>query len=89
MEWSGLPLAAAPNARSIDGKEAVRMVLMKVHRWFYQDPTTGEWRLTPHTMSAAQVSRVHPEAKVVPWTEEPRMIGGEPFYAEMPSRAAA
>jgi hypothetical protein len=40
-------------------------------------------------MSEAGVRRVHPEAKGLPWTEETRMIGNEPFCAEMPLRAAA
>lgn len=65
------------------------MVLMKVHRWFYRDPTTGEWRLTPHTMSEAEIRRAHPEAKVMPRTEETRAIGGGPFCAEIPLRATA
>jgi hypothetical protein len=62
---------------------------LKVRRWFYRDPTTGEGRLTPHTMSEAGVRRVHPEAKGVPRTEETRATGGGPFCAEMPLRATA
>lgn len=33
------------------------MVLMKVRRWFYRDPTTGEWRLKSYTVSEAEVRR--------------------------------
>ncbi len=65
------------------------MVLMKVHRWFYQDPTTGEWRLTPQTLSETEARGAYPETRIVPGTAETRIVGEEPFCAEMPLRAAA